>query len=537
MTLTLEDVERSIPDVIARHVARQPDAQAFAGTASPRTYAELDASANRHAHALLDRRGPGPGRIALLLPDDAPVIEATLGVLKAGKTAVGLNPSDPPARLEQILDDARPELVLADAHRAELAAAAGTQPSDVLTIAEDYDDSPCGPPDVEVDPGGIAFVLYTSGSAGRPKGVIHTHRSLQHNLWRLAGALDLGPGDRMATFVSASGYGGAAILWCALLSGATACQFLIAERGMAGLGAWLAEQQITAVSTLSSVFRHVLRSLEGRTVPSLRTVMLGGEPVMPTDFEACRRAFGPQCAFSSAYGSTEAGPVAVHWVTGDVDLDAGPLPAGRVLEGVELLLLDDDGRKVAPGATGEIVVRNKYLTPGYWADEALTAARFSADRSNRLFRTGDLGRWSPDGVLTMVGRTDLQVKVRGNRIALTDVEGAVAALPEVTGAVVCAIPTSRGDNRLAAYLTTRPGASLTAASLREALRARLPERELPTTFVFVDNFPMTPRGKVDRDQLARIAPPSSPAPNGGSSTGDTRTESAGCAPPPSSTRS
>ena len=161
MALTVGDVERSIPDVIARHVERRPDARAFAGTASPRTYAELDVSANRHAHAVLDRRGAGPGRIALLLPDDALLIEATLGVLKAGKTAVALNASDPPARLEQLLDDARPELVLADTDHAELAASAGASRSDVLTIGEHGEALPSGAPDVEVDPGRIAFVLYT----------------------------------------------------------------------------------------------------------------------------------------------------------------------------------------------------------------------------------------------------------------------------------------------------------------------------------------------------------------------------------------
>ncbi len=233
---------------------------------------------------------------------------------------------------------------------------------------------------------------------------------------------------------------------------------------------------------------------------------------MPADFEACRRAFGPQCAFASSLGSTEAGLLTAHWVTGDVDLDAGPLPVGMVLDGVEVLLHDDDGRPVASGQKGEIVVRNEYLTPGYWADEALTAARFTEDGMGRLFRTGDLGRWLPEGVLTMVGRADLQVKVRGNRISLNEVEGAIAALPEVTGATVCATSSPRGDTSLTAYMTTRPGAILTASGLRQRLRATLPEREVPTAFVFVDSFPMTSRGKVDRDQLARMTPP--PAPTG-----------------------
>jgi acyl-coenzyme A synthetase/AMP-(fatty) acid ligase len=267
---------------------------------------------------------------------------------------------------------------------------------------------------------------------------------------------------------------------------------------MAGLGSWLDKEEITTVATLSSVFRHTLRSLEGETVPSLRTVLLGGEPVMPADFEACRRAFGPQCAFASSLGSTEAGLLTVHWVAEDLDLDAGPLPAGRVLDGVEVLLLDDAGRPVAAGQTGEIVVRNEHLTPGYWSDEALNAARFSEDRSGRLFHTGDLGRWASDGLLGMVGRADLQVKVRGNRISLTEVEGTIAALPDVTGATVCATSSPGGETGLTAYLTARPGAALTATGLRQALRAILPEREIPTAFVFVDGFPMTVTKKIQK---------------------------------------
>lgn len=513
VTWTAADAERSIPDVFAEQVGRDPGAPAFAGTASPLTYGELDALSNRHAHAVLERGAPGTGRVALLLADDAPLVGATLGVLKAGKTAVVLNPGDPPARLQQVLDDARPQLVLVDADHAELAVAAGAGASDLLAIDEREDGSPGGAPEVDVDPGSTAFLIYTSGSAGRPKGVMQTHRSLRHNLWRLSIALDLGPGDRMPVLVSTSSYGGAAILWSALLTGATACQFLIAERGMAGVGSWFAEQKITTVATLSSVFRHILRSLEGETVPSLRAVLLGGEPVMPADFEASRRAFGPQCAFASSLGSTEAGLLTVHWVTEDLDVDAGPLPVGRVLDGVEVLLLDDAGRPVAAGQTGEIVVRNEQLTPGYWSDEALNAARFSKDRSGRLFHTGDLGRWSPDGILTMVGRADLQVKVRGNRISLTEVEGAIAALPDVTGATVCATSSPGRETGLTAYLTARPGAALTATGLRQALRATLPEREIPTAFVFVDSFPMTSRGKVDRDELSRIAPPVPPAGN------------------------
>jgi amino acid adenylation domain-containing protein len=512
VTWTLADVERSIPDAFAEQVRRRPDQVAVSGTASPLTYGEIDALANFHAHVVLDRCGLGPGRIALLMAEDAPLFAATLGALKAGKTAVVLNPSDPPARLEQVLRDARPELVVADTAHAPLVRSAGASAYNFLTIGERSDNSSSAPPNLEVDPGGIAFLVYTSGSTGPPKGVIHTHRTFLHKVWRMTNYRDTRPADRVPLLVSTSVIGGSSPLWNTLLNGATVCPFPVAVRGMAGLAPWLAEQEITLVSVVSSLFRHIVRTLDGESAPPVRSVMLGGEPVLPADVEACRAAFGPDCEFVCGFGSTEAGTLTIHRVTGDMDLGSGPLPAGRAVEGVDLMLLDDAGRPVAPGQTGEIVAGSPYLTPGYWADEALTAARFSEDRSGRWFRTGDLGQWSPERVLTLGGRTDLQVKVRGNRISLTTVEAALAALPGVTGAAACARPTPRGDNKLVAYLTTRAGANLTAADARQALRARLPERELPTAFVFVDSFPITSRGKVDREQLARIAPPSPPAP-------------------------
>jgi acyl-CoA synthetase (AMP-forming)/AMP-acid ligase II len=180
---TLADVERSIPDAFLAQVRRRPAKPAVAGSGSQSTYSELDAAANRHAHRVLDHCGRGPGRTALLIADDTPLFAATLGVLKAGKTAVVLNPDDPPGRLQQILEDAQPELVLASTDHAELALSAGISQVDLLTIHEPADESEVGAPDVDIDPTAAAFLIYTSGSTGRPKGVIHTHRSWLHLVW------------------------------------------------------------------------------------------------------------------------------------------------------------------------------------------------------------------------------------------------------------------------------------------------------------------------------------------------------------------
>lgn len=505
---SLADVERSLPDAFAEQVARWPDKRAIADGRFDPTYAQLDAAANRCAHLVLGLRDRGPARTALLLADDVPLIAATLGVLKAGKTSVVLNPKDPSARLEQILDDAQPELILTDADHADLAMSSGASASDLVTIGDLQTGSDPGGPGLEVDSRGLACLIYTSGSTGRPKGVMHTHRSLLHLMARLSNHGGFGPDDSVPLTISTSGMGGVAPMWAALLNGATLCPFIIAVRGMAGLGRWMADQGVTTLTTYPTVLRRLVQVLARERLPPIRSVVIGGEPVLLSDFEACRRLFGSDCAFANMFGSTETGLLAVYWVGDEGDVAPGPLPVGRPVDWVDLLLLDEEGHPVPAQQPGEVAFHAAHMTPGYWRDEELTAARFLDTDRGRFFRSGDVGQLSADGILTMVGRRDLQVKVRGNRISLTEVEGVISAHPDVTGAAVCATSNSRGDATLTAYLTTRPGAAPTAARVREALCNSLPEREIPTAFVFVASFPITPQGKVDRERLVLIPPPS-----------------------------
>ena len=507
---TLADIERSIPEAFAAQVNRDPDAPAVLGSSADVSYGELDAAANRCAQLVLDRIGLGAARVVLVLGDGADLYAATLGVLKAGKTVVVVNVGDPPARMAEILDDAEPRLVLTDVDHAEQALAAGVAACDLVVLADELERFAASPPDVKVDPGELAFLMYTSGSTGRPKGVMQTHRTRLHAIGRLSNATNYSAADRLPLFVSTNTTGGSIVLWAALLNGAALCPFMIAERGLTDLASWAAEKQITRLGASSSIFRHLLRTMP-KPIASIREVGLGGEVVMPSDVEACRALFGPDCAIISAYGSTEAGMLTHTRIGRDDVLAPGPVPMGRAVDWVELLLLDEDDVEVPPGEIGEITALCDYLSPGFWRDEELTAARFTEIQGRRAVRTGDLGWLTPDGILNIAGRRDLQVKVRGNRIALNEVEAAILTLPGVTGAVACATQTSSGDNRLTAFLTASEGANLSAEGVREALRTRLPQREMPSAIVFVESFPFNAHGKVDRKLLASSAPAAAPA--------------------------
>jgi len=458
--------------------------------------------ANQVARDILKRCGEGRGRIALLMRHDAPLIAATLGVLRAGRAAVVLNQSDPPQRLAQIRSDVGPELIVADERHRELTRRAGWPAEELMTpeLAEGT------APGVDGRPDDLAGLLYTAGSTGRPKGVMQTHRNALHNVLRQTKALDVHAGDRIAVLASLSGGQGFTTTWLALMNGATLCPFPAAERGITGLRDWLASNGVTVLVSSASLFRQFARTSHGPKLPAVRLVRLAGEPVEAADFRAFRRHFSDTCVFTNTLSVSEAGHVAAFSLTGAAELPDGPVPVGRPGEGIDVRLVDERGAEVAPGQVGEIVVRSEYLSPGYWGDDELTALRFVETASGRSFRSGDLGRFSGDGLLTLVGRRDSMVKVRGFRVELSEVEAALSRCRGVEQAAVCARPTARGQV-LAAYIVALDGHDVDAAALREALRGVLPEYAVPGAFIFLEALPVAPNGKVDRRRLAEMAQP------------------------------
>jgi amino acid adenylation domain-containing protein len=496
------DTVTTIPRCFVEQARLHPARPAIAGTSWEPSYRELDMVANQVAQDILERCGVGHGRIALLMRHDAPLIAATLGVLKAGRTAVVLNQSDPPQRLAQIRSDVGSELIVADERHRELTLRAGWLAEELMTPEL----APGTAPGVDGRPDDLAALLYTAGSTGRPKGVMQTHRNALHNVLRQTKALGVHAGDRIAVLASLSGGQGFTTTWLALMNGATLCPFPAAERGITGLSDWLASNGVTVLVSTASLFRQFARTSRGSALPAVRLVRLAGEPVRAADVEAFRRYFSDTCVFTNTLSLSEAGHVAAFSLTGAAELPDGPVPVGRPGEGIDLRLVDEWGAEVTPGEVGEIVVRSDYLSPGYWGDEELTAQRFVEDASGRSFRSGDLGRFSGDGLLTLVGRRDSMIKVRGFRVEVSEVERALSRCPGVEQAVVCARPAARGQV-LAAYVVALDGHDLDAAALREALRGLLPEYAVPGAFIFLEALPVAPNGKVDRRRLAEMELP------------------------------
>jgi amino acid adenylation domain-containing protein len=481
------------------------------------TFSDVQSRANRWCGELL-ARGAAPGdRIALLMKHDAPTVVAALAALKAGGTVVVLNASEPTARLRSIIEDATPGWLLTDATNVEKAGLISGSSCNVLCL--DDLQGPNFAPDsaliTSLDQ--LAFLIYTSGTTGRPKAVMRTHRNVLHQMLRYQDAMDIHTGDRVTLFASLSTGQGLSSTWCALLNGATACPYAIREMGISGIADWMEEQGITTYISTTTVFRHFISTLDRpRQFTKVRLVRLGAEPAIAQDFRSFQRHFPDHCVLLHTYSSSETGNVTQLRLEKGSRVAEGPLPVGRPAVDVEVCIVDENGSELPPGEIGEIAIRSQYLSPGYWGNAGLTAARFLGTAKNepRTFLSGDRGFLTADGELIHLGRNDDRIKVNGFRVEPGEVERALTSHPDVQQAVVTIRKNHSGEDRLVAYYIVC--ASLTTAvspnGLLTFLQKRLPGYMLPSAIVPVDAFPLTPSGKIDRRALPLPVAPASPAP-------------------------
>ena len=512
------DLDESLPASFERVVATHHVDIALSSDDRRLSYRELNETANRVGHELLLRGVKLGDRIIILMRHEAALIAGMLSVLKAAGIVVVLNPTDPPVRLKQLLEDAQPVLILTDATNRQLAAETGGTNVGIVLFEECAAQGSTQNLNIRISAREIAFLVYTSGSTGRPKAVMQTHAQVFQNASRLSRALELTAEDRIGLFASLSGTQGVATTWCTLLNGANLLPFAALEDGVGTLAGWIRGQRVTVYISAASVFRHLMKNLdEGASFPAVRVVRLASETATSEDFKAFQRHFTERCRFVHTLSSSETGNLCQLRLSPSDSVAEGRLPVGRVLEGVEVVLQDGAGRNVGPGEAGEIVVRGRYLAAGYWRNEALTAEKFSEDSAEagiRIFRTGDLARINSNGLLEFIGRKDVQLKIRGYRVEILEVEEAVRQLPDVEATAVCTVHRTNHQTQMVAYVVLRDGQSSTSALLRRALRESLPRHMLPSSFVFLDKLPLAASGKVDREklrQIDRVEPSESPA--------------------------
>ncbi|MGX1543794.1 amino acid adenylation domain-containing protein, partial [Streptomyces adustus] len=495
-----------LPELFREHVRATPDLVALVCGDVSLTYAELDARANRLAHALI-ARGAGPERlVAVALPRSAELVVAILAVLKSGAAYVPVDPEYPAARIAYLLDDARPALLVTDSRSEGRLPEAGPVDRLVLDAPETaalVSDCPAADPMVAVDPGLPAYVIYTSGSTGRPKGVLATHGGLLDlltDLQQVHFAPVLRERQRLRVALSTSVSFDAS--WNQLLAVFGGHELHVLEHAtwtdpeaFVGYAAHCALDYIEATpSYLQVLVAHGLLS-DPQRLPTL--VAAGGEAVPERLWEQLRAAEGVACL--NLYGPSEC---TVNSVV--AQLGSSPRPViGRPVGNARLHVLDGALRPLPTGAAGELYIAGEGLARGYLNRPGLTAGRFVADpfgpSGSRMYRSGDLVRWDAAGNLEFLGRTDDQVKIRGFRVELGEIEAVLAEHPQVARAAVTVH--TEDEPRLVAYAVPEPGATVTETALRDHLRDRLPRHMVPAAYLLLDALPLTPNGKLDRRAL------------------------------------
>jgi amino acid adenylation domain-containing protein len=493
------EIEQPITKRFEAQVRKHPTQIAIKTANREWSYAELNAKANQIAHSILELVGDREARIALLFAHDAPMIAGMLGVLKAGKTYVPLDPSYPVERLSQLMQDAQAVALVTNEKHLELARnLTGVAELDIDALDSSVPGSDLN---LKIDPRSLAYILYTSGSTGRPKGVMQNHRNVLHFIRAYTNNLHINAGDRL-TLLSSYCFDAAVMdIYAALLNGATLYPIDIKEDGFKGLCETLRADQITIYHSTPTVYRHFVGEMKGRhELPGLRLVVLGGEEVTPSDVELYRENFGDDCLLVNGLGPTESTVSLQYFISRQTAISGQRVPVGYPVDDTDVFLISRAGKRAE--MYGEIAIKSEHVALGYWHDAAATDAAFFGNGSSaRVYRSGDMGRRLPDGSIVFAGRKDLQVKIRGVRVEPGEIESALAKVPGVRECAIIATANGSGDRRLVAYVVPHPGQSLVTSDLRSCLQEKLPEYLVPSAFVVLDELPLTASGKLNRRAL------------------------------------
>ncbi|MBC7944328.1 MAG: non-ribosomal peptide synthetase [Burkholderiales bacterium] len=499
------ETEQSLIARFERQVELYGPALAIKTPRDELSYRDLNRAANQIAHALLARGGDVEEPVALLLERGA--VAAILGVLKAGKIYVPLDPSFPLARNAQILKDAAPALIITDDQHLSLVSSLSRGSTAAIVNIEELNTTTTNP-GLTISPDRLAYILYTSGSTGQPKGVVQNHRNVLNVVERYTNAVGLNVNDRLALLPSISVTASVGNIFGALLNGASLFPFDVKANTGADLADHLDRYGITVYQSVPAVFRHFANALTGNGLfPDLRVIRLGSAPVYRSDFDLYKAHFSDGCVFINGYGASEMSTVSQYCMDKNTEIDSATVPIGYPLADTRIVLLDDERKPVANGSVGEIALQSRYLSPGYWRNAALSSEVFLDDPSGdgtRLYLTGDLGRAAPDGCIEHLGREDFQVKVRGFRIETAEIESALMQHAQIKEAVVIARGEEGDDKVLVAFIVCHTSIASLNVELRAHLKETLPDYMLPAAYVMLDAFPATPNGKIDRPALLAI---------------------------------
>ena len=497
-----------VQDLFAAQARRQPEATALVWEDQQVSYGDLNRRANLFA-AHLQTLGVGPeARVGVLLERSPELVAALLGTLKAGGVYLPLDPQYPAERLGFIMKDAGVSVLVT---RAGLHEQLPPHTAKVLDVAAEralIEQQSVAELSLRIEPEQAAYVIYTSGSTGRPKGVLVEHRQLLNTILSGLSAFDFTPADCVPCLAPFAFDISLFELLSPLVAGGR-CLLAAGREVLDAAAAAKLLEEATVIHAVPALMRRLVAYAVADGAAGqygqIRQLLVGGDAVPPELIREMQAAL-PSAQVTVLYGPTETAIICAR-----APVPRGQTPAhalvGTPLSNTVIRLLDGRGKLVPVGVDGEICVGGAGVARGYLHRPDLTGERFAPDPfaaapGARLYKTGDLGRYLPDGTITFVGRGDEQVKVRGYRIELGEIEAALKEHTGVRDCVVAARADAPGDKRLVAYLVaTAPGSAPNTSELRGFLKERVPEYMLPAAFVFLEQLPLTPNGKVDRQAL------------------------------------
>ncbi|MGH2740446.1 MAG: amino acid adenylation domain-containing protein [Actinomycetota bacterium] len=517
----------SLPAVLETATEANPQRLAVADSRLSMTYADLERQANRLAHLLRDLGVKKGDRVGVYLEKSCESLVGVYGAMKAGAAYVPLDPFSPAKRLAYIGRDCGIRTLLTGAEMAETwpALIAEGAAIDHLVVLNEPEgrlpgeisgprgigtasllEMPDAPPTHPPGDGDLAYILYTSGSTGNPKGVMLTHRNALAFVEWAASELALTPEDRLSSHAPLHFDLSIFDLFAAARAGASLC-LVPSEVALfpVQLAAWIDEQQISVWYSVPSALSMLVDRgrLEPGAFPRLRTVLFAGE-VFPKKFLRRLMQLVPHARFYNLYGPTETNVCTFHAVRSSEVDDSSEIPIGKAISDVEVFAVTERDRVAAPGEVGELFVRGPSVMQGYWGDTERTARVLVSnpiDRASRdlVYRTGDLVRLERDGNYSFLGRRDAQIKSRGYRIELGEIESVLNAHPAVLESAVVAVPDELLTNRIKAFVVA--GQKVPAGDLARFCVERIPRYMVPEEFEFLSRLPKTSTGKIDRQAL------------------------------------
>ncbi|TRX33009.1 amino acid adenylation domain-containing protein [Flavobacterium sp. ZT3R18] len=498
------EIQQSIAQRFEKQVDRFPNDTAVSANQTVLSYTMLNNCANHLARQINEKANQETQRIALLLNHNETCVIGMLGVLKAGYAYVPIDANNPLSRIRYIIEDSGCNLLVCNVTTVEKVQQLQQElpQLSIIKLSENYILPEISNPENSVSAAAEAYVLYTSGSTGMPKGVLQNQRNVLHFIRVYTNNVHIAINDNLSVFSTYTFDASVKDIYGAILNGATVSIYDMLENGLDQLSEWLFIQNITIIHMVPTIYRNFLKGLEeGEVLPTVRLIDLGGESCHKPDLDLFKKHFLEGAFLVNDYGPTESTIVTQKFLKHTSQLTRNNMPLGKAVEETGIFLLDENNQLKGVYQTGEIAFKSDYLSLGYLNRQELTENVFITDPltgEGRVYRSGDIGKMLPTGEIEFMQRKDSQVKINGLRIELSEIEYQLEQIEPIKEAVVL-LKELQENSYITAYI--RVTESLEATKIKMLLGQILPKYMIPTIYITLGEFPLTRTGKIERKAL------------------------------------